>query len=73
MGFSRPEYYSGLPCPPPEDLPDPGTEPASRVSCIGRWVLYHCTTWEASDQKKKNKEAETAREAHLPYEVRGKY
>ena len=24
MGFSRPEYWSGLPCPPPEDLPDPG-------------------------------------------------
>ena len=24
MGFSRPEYQSGLPCPPPGDLPDPG-------------------------------------------------
>ena len=24
MGFSRQEYWSGLPCPPPEDLPDPG-------------------------------------------------
>ena len=22
MGFSRQEYWSGLPCPPPEDLPD---------------------------------------------------
>ena len=29
MGFSRQEYWSGLPCPPPEDLPDPGIEPAS--------------------------------------------
>ena len=29
MGFSRQEYWSGLPCPPPGDLPDPGTEPAS--------------------------------------------
>ena len=28
-GFSRPEYWSGLPCPPPGDLPDPGTEPRS--------------------------------------------
>ena len=27
MGFSRPEYWSGLLCPPPRDLPDPGTEP----------------------------------------------
>ena len=26
-GFSRQEYWSGLPCPPPGDLPDPGTEP----------------------------------------------
>ena len=29
MGFSRQEYWSGLPCSPPEDLPDPGMEPAS--------------------------------------------
>ena len=29
MGFSRPEYWSGLPCPPPGDLPDPGIEPTS--------------------------------------------
>ena len=28
-GFSRQEYYSGLPCPPPGDLPNPGTEPRS--------------------------------------------
>jgi len=29
MGFSRQEDWSGLPCPSPGDLPDPGTEPAS--------------------------------------------
>ena len=29
MGFSRQEYWSGLPGPPPEDLPDPGIEPTS--------------------------------------------
>ena len=27
MGFSRQEYWSGLPCPPPGDLPDPLVEP----------------------------------------------
>ena len=27
MGFSRKEYWSVLPCPPPGDLPDPGIEP----------------------------------------------
>ena len=29
MGFSRQEYWSQLPFPFPEDLPDPGTETAS--------------------------------------------
>ena len=29
MGFSREEYWPGLPCPPPGDLPNPGTEPTS--------------------------------------------
>ena len=32
MGFSRQEYWSGLSCPPPKDLPDPGIESASLVS-----------------------------------------
>ena len=40
-GFSRQEYWRGLPCPPPGDLPDPGIEPVSYVSCIGRRVLYN--------------------------------
>ena len=29
MGFSRPEYWSGLSFPSPGDLPDPGIEPGS--------------------------------------------
>ena len=29
MGFSKQEYLSGLPFPPPGDLPDPGIEPRS--------------------------------------------
>ena len=42
MGFSRQEYCSGLPCPPPGDLLDPGIKPISLyISCIGRQVLYH--------------------------------
>ena len=32
MGFPRLEYWSGLPCPPPGDLPDPGVKPASPAS-----------------------------------------
>ena len=43
MGFSRQEYWSGLPFPPPGDLPDPGMEPKSLVSSA-----LAGTTWEAS-------------------------
>jgi len=32
MGFSRQECWSGFPCPPPGDLPDPGIKPTSPVS-----------------------------------------
>ncbi|ELR50986.1 hypothetical protein M91_11145, partial [Bos mutus] len=31
-GFSRQEYWSGLPFPPPRDLPNPGIEPESFMS-----------------------------------------
>ena len=41
MGFSRQEYWSGLPVPSPVDLPDPGIKLSSHVSCIGGQVLYH--------------------------------
>ena len=32
LGFSRQEYWSGLPCPPPGDLPDPGMETTPLMS-----------------------------------------
>ena len=35
MGFSRQEYWSGLPSPPPGDLPDPGIKPASLMLAAG--------------------------------------
>ena len=42
MGFSRQEYWRGLPFPPPGAPPKPGIKPASPyISCIGRQVLYH--------------------------------
>ena len=34
MGFSRQEHWSGLPCPPPGDLPDSGITPASLRSPV---------------------------------------
>ena len=40
MGFSRQEYWSGLPFPPPGDLPDPGIKPASLMlpALAGRFL-----------------------------------
>ncbi|ELR47761.1 hypothetical protein M91_04118, partial [Bos mutus] len=32
LGFSRQEYWIGLPCPSPGDLPNPGIEAVSLVS-----------------------------------------
>ena len=29
LGFSRQEYWSGLACPPPGDIPNPGIKPRS--------------------------------------------
>ena len=42
MGFSRQEYWSGLPCPPPRGLPDPGIEPMSLISpaLVGKFFVY---------------------------------
>ena len=34
MGFSKQEYWRGLPCPPPRGLSDPGIKPASHVSTV---------------------------------------
>ena len=41
MGFSRQKYCSGLPCPPPGDLPDPGIEPTSPALQAGSSPLSH--------------------------------
>ena len=42
MGFSRQEYWSGLPCPSPGHPPDPGTEPASLA---GRFFITVSPEW----------------------------
>ena len=41
MGFSRQEYWSGLPCSPPGDLPDPGIEPISPALQADSLLLSH--------------------------------
>ena len=48
MGFSRQELWSGLPCPPPGDLPDPEMEPESLMSpALTGGFFITGATWEA--------------------------
>ena len=48
MGFSRQAYWSGLPRPPPGDLPDSGIEPTSLVSSVLAGGFFTTgATWEA--------------------------
>ena len=48
LGFSRQEYWSGLPCPPPGDLPDPGIELVSLMSpALTGGFFTTSATWEA--------------------------
>ena len=48
MEFSRQEYWSGLPFPPPGDPPDPGIEPMSLMSpALATGVFTTSNTWEA--------------------------
>ena len=56
MGFSRQEYWSGLPRPPPGDLPNPGIELTSPASpalaspaspALEGWFFTTSATWEA--------------------------
>ena len=47
MEFSRQEYWSGLPCPPPGGLPDPGIELTSFMSpALAGGFFTTSATWE---------------------------
>ena len=51
MGFSRQEYWSGLPCLSPGELPDPGVEPVSLMSpALAGSVFTTSATWEAPNK-----------------------
>ena len=60
MGFSRQEYWSGLPCPSPGDLPDPGIEPESPPCRQILYLLSHQGSpnkgrkWSNSSNKSRN-------------------
>ena len=51
MGFSGQEYWKGLPCPPPGDIPDPGIKPAFLMSpALADGFFTTSATWEAQYQ-----------------------
>ena len=41
MGFSRQEYWSGLPCLPPRDLHNSGIKPRALLHCRQIFFFYH--------------------------------
>ena len=49
MGFSSQEYWSGLLCPPPGVLPDPGIEPVSLMSLELAGRFFTTSTINAGD------------------------
>ena len=53
MGFSRREYWSGLPFPSPGDFPDPEINVASLMSpSLAGEFFTTCATWEAQSHRK---------------------
>ena len=57
LGFSRQEYWSGLPCPPPGVLPDPRIEPASlKYPSLAGGFFTTSATWEARGNIDKERE-----------------
>ena len=67
MGFFRQGYRSGLPCPPPGDLPDPGIEPWSLTSpaLAGRFFTTS-TAWEAPNYTCDSTDEETEAGSEMP-------
>ena len=47
MGFSRQEFWSGLPCPSPGHLPDPGDRITFKSPALAGEFFTTSTTWEA--------------------------
>ena len=48
MRFSKQQYWSGLPCPPPGNLPDPGIEPIFLMPpALAGGFFTTNATWEA--------------------------
>ena len=70
MGFSRQEYWSGLSCPPPGDLPHPGIKPVSLKShALARGFFTTSATWRETSSKKSPRAGPQLHLALFPYPV----
>ena len=68
MGFSRQEHWSGLPCPLPGDLPDPGIKPSSLMSpALADGFFTTNVTWEIEFKTKQSKYGLTKINTHLHF------
>ena len=71
MGFSRQEYWIGLPCPPPGDLSDLGIEPSSLVSyaLAGRFFTTS-NTREALLRHSSSSSSKSLQSCPTPWDIR---
>ena len=56
MGYSRQEYWSRLPFPPPDYLPKPGIKPTLPASSVFQVDLYRLATVEARHKLPRSKQ-----------------
>ena len=63
MGFSRQEYWSGLLCPPPGDLPNPGIEPWSPA------LQADALPWEPSGNRLTNSTIHFLEQVWIPIDI----
>ena len=84
MGFSRQEYWSGLPFPSPGDLPDPGTELPSLLSLL-HWqadslplaspgtlqLLQKCDSWTC--RRNRNRVQWAVSKPHCSFQIWGNF
>ena len=70
MGFSRREYWSGLPCPSPGDLPDPGIKPVFLTSpSLAGWFFTISTPWQWKCSKDAKKVPKERIEQHVKMQI----
>ena len=72
MGFTKQKHWSEFPCPPPEDLPNPGIEPVFLMSpALAGGFFTSSATWEAQNipGTERNRSLESATRRGCQYQI----